>query len=51
VRNLVIARITELWKSYHILELDLTLNELPNLSNAELLEVLEEMIEMECEGE
>mgnify|MGYP007077685476 CR=1 FL=1 len=51
MRNLVIARITELWKSYHILELDLTLNELPNLSNAELLEVLEEMIEMECEGE
>ena len=53
MRNLVIARITELWKTYHILELDLTLNELPNLSNAELLEVLEDMIAItqEYEGE
>ena len=44
MRNLVIARITELWKTYHILELDLTLNDLPNLSNMELLEVLEDVI-------
>jgi hypothetical protein len=53
MRNLVIARITELWQTYHILELDLTLNELPNLSNAELIEVLEDMIAitMEYEGE
>ena len=53
MRNLVIARITELWKTYHILELDLTLNELPNLSNAELIEVLEDMIAIttEYEGE
>lgn len=51
MRNLVIARITELWKSHHTLELDLSLNELPNLSNAELLEVLEDMITIECEGE
>ena len=53
MRNLVIARITGLWKTYHILELDLTLNELPNLSNAELLDVLEDMISitMDYEGE
>ena len=44
MRNLVIARITELWKTYHILELDLTLNDLPDLSNIELLEVLEDVI-------
>jgi hypothetical protein len=44
MRNLVIARITELWKAYHILELDLTLNDLPDLSNMELLEVLEDVI-------
>ncbi|CAB4241522.1 hypothetical protein UFOVP71_60 [uncultured Caudovirales phage] len=52
MRNLVIARITELWViEIHPYELDLSLDELPNLSNAELLEVLEEMIELECEGE
>jgi hypothetical protein len=52
MRNLVIARITELWnEEFHSVELDLALNELPNLSNVELLEVLEDMITMECEGE
>lgn len=44
MRNLVIARITELWKSYHILELDLTLNDILHLSNVDLLEVLEDVI-------
>jgi len=52
MRNLVIARITELWdEEFHPNELDLALNELHNLSNVELLEVLEDMITMECEGE
>ena len=52
MRNLVIARITELWnEEFHPIELDLALNELAALSNAELLEVLEDMIAMECEGE
>lgn len=52
MRNLVIARITELWdEGFHPIALDLALNELPNLSNAELLDVLEDMITMECEGE
>jgi len=46
MRNLVIARITELWiLGTSEIELDLSLSELPNLSNADLLEVLEEMIE------
>ena len=49
MRNLDIARITELWKPYHPLELDLSLNELPNLSNAELLDVLEDMISITME--
>jgi hypothetical protein len=48
MRNLVIARITQLWdESFHPLELDLSLSELDELSNAELLEVLEEIIEIE----
>lgn len=49
MRNLVIARITELWENYHILELDLLLSDMPNLSNIELLEVLEEVIEVNRE--
>lgn len=49
MRNLVIARITELWiPGQSELELDLSLSELNNLSNADLLEVLEEMIELGC---
>jgi uncharacterized protein YcgL (UPF0745 family) len=49
MRNLVIARITELWiHGQSELELDLALDELQNLSNADLLEVLEEMIELGC---
>jgi hypothetical protein len=52
MRNLVIARITELWDDeFHPIALDLALNELHNLSNVELLEVLEDIITMECEGE
>jgi hypothetical protein len=51
MRNLVIARITELWKTYHILEFDLQLSDLPELSNAELLEVLEDIITIDAEGE
>ena len=46
MRNLVIARITELWTSYSEDELDLHLRELPELSNKELLEVLEEMVSL-----
>lgn len=47
MRNLVIARITELWDERHYPELlDLSLHELPSLSNADLLEVLEEIIEL-----
>ena len=46
MRNLVIARITELWTSYSEEELDLHLRELPELSNKELLEVLEEMVSL-----
>jgi len=50
MRNLVIARITELWnEEFHSISLDLSLNELPSLSNVELLEVLEDMITMESE--
>ena len=49
MRNLVIARITELWiDGQSDLELDLSLSELNNLSNADLLEVLEEIIELGC---
>ena len=46
MRNLVIARITELWTPNSEEELDLHLHELPELSNKELLQVLEEMIEL-----
>lgn len=45
MRNLVINRIIELWKERHVVELDMTLDELPNLSNAELLEVLEDILD------
>jgi len=51
MRNLVIARITALWKDHHPLELDLLLSDLPELSNADLLDVLEDMVAMEAEGE
>jgi hypothetical protein len=45
MRNLVIARITELWDDNdHPFEFGMTLDKLPSLSNAALLEMLEEMI-------
>jgi len=48
MRNLVIARITELWdEDYHPYEFNITLTKLPSMSNAELLALLEEIIECE----
>ena len=46
MRNLVIVRITELMQLRPdlMLILDLSVDELQNLSNAELLEVLEEIL-------
>jgi len=46
MRNLVIARITELWKRYNdIDETSGAVSNLPNLSNALLLEILEDIVE------
>ncbi len=46
MRNLVIARITELWdENDHPFEFGITLDKLPTLSNVELLEMLEQMVE------
>ena len=47
MRNLVVARITEYLTTYTDLmyELDITPDELGNLSNIELLDLLQEIIE------
>ena len=48
MRNLVIARITELWdEDYHPYEFGTALTKLTSLSNAELLAMLEDIIEGE----
>lgn len=45
MRDLIIERIKNIWDhDYHPVELDLSLDELDELSNAELLDVYEEMI-------
>ena len=45
MRELIIERITELWDDgYHPSELDLSLEELVELSNKELLDAFEEMV-------
>jgi hypothetical protein len=45
MRDLVIERIKGIWDhDYHPVELDLSLDELDELSNSELLDVYEEMI-------
>jgi hypothetical protein len=45
MRNLVIARITELWDDNdHPFEFGMTLDKLPTLSNVQLLEMLEQIV-------
>jgi len=51
MRNLVIERISELMREYPdlMVELDISPNELDELSNSELLELLIEAVEILCE--
>lgn len=52
MRNIVIERITEYLRLYTDLmsELDISPDELENLSNIELVDLLEEIVEILCEG-
>lgn len=52
MRNIVIERITEYLRLYTDLmtELDISPDELDNLSNIELVDLLEEIVEILCEG-
>lgn len=52
MRNIVIERITEYLRLYTDLmtQLDISPDELENLSNIELVDLLEEIVEILCEG-